>query len=69
MNIKEKEAYIEYLKETLDDIMYPDNPFSKYVILSEYYDSGSYAGDENKYRARADRAFRIAQSLSTDIME
>lgn len=69
MTIKEKEAYIEYLKDILEGIKYPDNPFSKYVILPEYYESGIYNVNEDSYRASADRAFRIAQSLSTDIME
>ena len=69
MNIKEKEAYIEYLKDTLEGIKYPDNPFSKYIIFDEYYESGLYCGNENRYREQAAAAFSIAQSLSTDIME
>lgn len=70
MNIKEKEAYIEYLKDTLEGIKYPENPFSKYIILKEYYEdcSGSVSSI-SEYNERVDRAFRIGQRLSTDIME
>ena len=69
MNIKEKEAYIEYLKDTLDGIKYPDNPFSKYVIFPEYYESGIVGCDTPERFAEVDMAFKIAQSLSTDIVE
>jgi hypothetical protein len=69
MNIKEKEAYIEYLKDTLESINYPDNPFSKYVIIDEYYESSMPGCNENRYKEQAAAAFSIAQSLSTDIME
>jgi hypothetical protein len=68
MNIKEKEAYIEHLKDTLEGIKYPENPFSKYVILEEYYES-SLSLVTPEYITNAHKAFKIAQSLSTDITE
>lgn len=69
MNIKEKEEYIEQLKQTLESIKYPDNPFKNYVITSEFFDSGINSLESPEYMANASRAFKIAKTLSTDISD
>ena len=69
MNIREKEKYIEDLKAALESIRYPKNPFKDYVLIPEYYDSGINGAESPVYIANADKAYKIARSLTTDITD
>ena len=69
MNIQEKEKYIEELKASLEGIRYPKNPFRDYVILPEYFDSGVYGPESATYIENAAKAFKIAKSLSSEVVD
>jgi hypothetical protein len=69
MNIQEKEKYIEELKAGLEKIRYPKNPFADYVILPEYFYSDINGPESATYIENAAKAFKIAKSLSSEVVD
>ncbi len=69
MNIREKEEYIEKLRNDIDSISYPDNPLKEYSLSKiELSDCCSGIANEEKEKKEFVEAFNIAIRMTSDII-